>query len=94
MRIKRFVLAMVAGCMAVGPAFGQSLDQAPTKPIAELLNDGFTVASTSTNGRPGEVVLTLRREAKHYVCALTEIRGSGYSDAKAKPVANPCIPLN
>ena len=92
--IVRFAFASLLVAGASGAAFGQALDQAPTKPIAELLNDGYAVVSTAGNGRAGDLVVTLRREAKHYVCVLSEVRGAGYADAKAKPLANPCIPLN
>jgi hypothetical protein len=90
----RLVLAAALAAGFVTGAAAQALDQAPTKPVADLLNDGFAVVATSGNGRPGELLVTLRREAKHYVCVLSEVRGSNYSEAKAKPVANPCIPLN
>lgn len=92
--MRRIGFAALALSLGASGAFAQALDQAPAKPLAELLNDAFAVVSATGNGRPGEVILTLRREAKHYVCVLSEVRGSNYSEAKAKPLANPCIPLN
>ncbi|MEJ1161400.1 hypothetical protein [Prosthecomicrobium sp. N25] len=92
--IARLLAAALAASLPATGALAQALDQQPTKALAELLNDGFAVLSTTGNGRPGELLLTLRREAKHYVCVLSEVRGNTYSEAKAKPLANPCIPLN
>lgn len=93
--MKIAIALTAAALLASGTAASaQSLADAPAKPVAELLGDGYAVVSTTGNGRPGELVLTLRREAKHYVCVLSEVRGSNYSEAKAKPLANPCIPLN
>jgi hypothetical protein len=89
-RLAAFALLVAAA----GPAAAQSLADQPTKSMADLLGDAYTVVSTTGNGRPGEVVVILRREAKHYACVLSELRGTTYSEAKAKPVANPCIPLN
>jgi hypothetical protein len=88
-------LALAAAALLVAaPAFGQALDQQPTRPIADLLGEGFAVIATSTNGRPGEVVTLLKKDAKHYACTLVEFRGAGYSDPKAKPAVTPCWPLN
>jgi hypothetical protein len=88
-------LALAAALvLSAAPAFGQALDQQPTRSIADLFGEGFAVIATSANGRPGEVVTLLKKDAKHYACTLVEFRGAGYSDPKAKPAVTPCWPLN
>lgn len=83
------VLVLLA---ATGVARAEAL--APGKALSGLLGEGWGIVSSTGNGRPGEVVLTIRKDDKLAVCVLTEIRGETYGEAKAKPQALPCLPLN
>jgi hypothetical protein len=92
-------LSLLAGSALTGAA-AQTGDTKPVplnagnaRALASLLDDGFAVA-TVTAGRPGEQVLLLKRDAKHFVCVLTDIRGEAYGEAAPKPAARPCLPLN
>jgi len=93
--MKAAALALTAAlAVASTSALAEPLSTTGAKPLAGLLADGFTIAATSPNGRTGEVVLILRKEAAAFVCVLTEIRGEAYGEAKAKPAAQPCLSLN
>jgi hypothetical protein len=90
---------LVAGTIAVlaslgSSAHGQNLDMSAGKPMGELINGGFAISSTTGNGRPGEIVMTLQQGARAYVCVLTGARGTNQADPPARLVALPCIPLN
>ncbi len=93
--MRTVALALAAALAGTSSAaLAEPLSTANPKPLAALLADGYTIASTAPNGRAGEVVLILRKEATAFVCVLTEIRGEAYGEAKAKPAAQPCLPLN
>ncbi|TBW36939.1 hypothetical protein EYW49_12340 [Siculibacillus lacustris] len=93
MRIRGFALTL-ALIGSAGACAAQALSGPGATPIAGLLGDGFTVAAASPNGRAGEVVLILRKDAKVYACVLSDVRAELYGEAKAKPTAQPCLPLD
>ncbi|MGL4287884.1 MAG: hypothetical protein ACRCVA_16170 [Phreatobacter sp.] len=72
----------------------QALDMAAGKPLGELINSGFAISSSTNNGRPGEVVLTVQQGARAFICVVTGARGTNQADPPARLTALPCIPLN
>jgi hypothetical protein len=88
----RLATAAFVTLVATGAARAEALT--PGKPLAALLGEGWGVVATTGNGRPGEVVVVIRKDDKHAACVLSEIRGESYGEAKAKPQALPCLPLN
>lgn len=90
--MRRAAATLLLVLAASGAARAEAL--APGKALAALLGEGWGIVSSTGNGRPGEVVLVVRKDDKQAVCVLTEIRGESYGEAKAKPQALPCLPLN
>lgn len=91
---KPFAFAGLALAATVAAAHGQALDMSAGKPLGELINSGYAIASSTTNGRPGEIVMTLQQGTRAYICVVTGARGTNQSDPPARLNALPCIPVN
>lgn len=91
MRVAAAALALAA---TGGAAYGQSLDMTAGKPLGELINSGYAISSTTSNGRPGEIVMTLQQGTRAFICVVTGARGTNQSDPPARLTALPCIPVN
>lgn len=90
----RVAAAAVALAGTAGAAEAQSLDMSAGKPLGELINSGYAIASTASNGRPGEIVMTLQQGTRAFICVVTGARGTNQSDPPARLTALPCIPVN
>ncbi|MCZ0738269.1 hypothetical protein [Phreatobacter sp. AB_2022a] len=90
----RIAAAVLALAGTAGAAAAQSLDMSAGKPLGELINSGYAISSTTTNGRPGEIVMTLQQGTRAFICVVTGARGTNQSDPPARLTALPCIPVN
>ncbi|CEJ13221.1 hypothetical protein BN1110_03531 [bacterium YEK0313] len=90
----RIAAAAFALAGTAGGAAAQSLDMSAGKPLGELINSGYAISSTTTNGRPGEIVMTLQQGTRAFICVVTGARGTNQSDPPARLTALPCIPVN
>jgi hypothetical protein len=86
------ILIPASAMLAAGAAAAQS--DAPSVPLKDLFNEGYQVASSTSNGNSAEVVLVLSKDKKHFACVLSGLRADTYAQGKAKPVFPPCVPLN
>ena len=85
---------ILAAALFAAPAVALAQADAQPSPLKDLLNDGFDIVSTASNGNAAELVMILRKDKRHYACVLSQIRADSYAQGRARPVAQPCIPLN